>query len=942
MMRIARWASVVAVCVALYALLGFFGVPWVVRSQLPKLAAERTTGIASVDEVRFNPFTCVLELRDFELRRDARPPPLGFASLTVDFGFWRSLAGTLQFDAIGLSGPFAQVVIDREGRLNLAELFPGQGGHQATPPFHIGRLTVKRGRLGFEDLSRAEPLRQTLFPIGLELSDFSLRAEGEASPYRLTAATAAHETLTVEGRGSAAPLSTEGRLQLKNLKADTLTRYAPGRFGFVVKSGTLDLDVHYRIGGDPVRAVVGDGRLVLGQLRLADRDSGRVPVEIPSIQVLGIAANTAQRTLSIRSVESTGGRLEAALTPAGRFDLSDWLPPSGPGGPQGPMPGKEAAAWSVAVGGVTLDQYTVGFEDRRPPGPVALSFTPLRLEFKEYATNSGKPVRVALNSGLNGSGRIGVAGEVAPESRSADLAVDLEGLNLPRFQPYLDRFARLDLVKGALDVHGRVSLGWDGEKPVLGYQGDARLAGLETRLRGQDQALVSWKGLDFSDLDFQSEPARLHVADIAANGLYARIVVKPDRTLNLAEAVAPTKPEQSKEAPVGKPMAFAIDQIRLEHSQADFTDQSIQPNFSTAVQDLHGTVEGLDSKPGQSAKMRLEGQVGPYAPAKIEGKLNLFRPAQFADVHMHFSSVDMSALSPYSGKFAGYRIKMGKMSLDLDYHLKDRRLDSDNKIVLTRLVLGEPVPDSKAPDLPLHLAIALLKDSQGKIDLDLPIRGDLSKPKVSFPGLVKRVFFGLVRKAVASPFNLLAKLAGGGGGAALRYVDFSPSAAELRTEQVDQLAALAKALRERPALYLRITGVAGPERDRRALAEQDLIDRLKIAKLMEEGRPTTDPEALRATVLSQSEYQRYLARLYRRETGQTAPASDGAMRRALLDPAGVSRTRLRLLAQARTRAIRDYLVNAEGLKPDRMFPTDVRLGEGEGPLVRSELGLGAL
>ncbi|BBL77237.1 hypothetical protein MishRS11D_43350 (plasmid) [Methylomagnum ishizawai] len=150
MMRIARWALALAACVALYALLDFAGVPWWVRSELPKLVAERAGATASLGEVHFNPFTCVLELGDFELRRDARPPLLGFAGLIVDLGFWRSLGGTLQFDAIGLAEPFARIVIDREGRLNLAELFPSQVGHQATPPFHIGRLTVKQGRLDFK------------------------------------------------------------------------------------------------------------------------------------------------------------------------------------------------------------------------------------------------------------------------------------------------------------------------------------------------------------------------------------------------------------------------------------------------------------------------------------------------------------------------------------------------------------------------------------------------------------------------------------------------------------------------------------------------------------------------------------------------------------------------------------------------------------------------
>jgi hypothetical protein len=947
--RFDRWVLILAVGVGLYALLGFFAVPWLVRSQLPEAVAERTGGTASLGEVRFDPFAFVLDLRDVELRLGSEPPVLGFADLRVDLGVWESLKGVLEFDAITLAEPFVRVALDREGRLNLAEAFPRKGEAATAPPFHIDRLTIERGRLAFEDLSRAAPFRRTLSPIGLELSNFAVRAAENPASYRLDAALGAGQTLALGGTVSLEPFRAEGQVKIAHLDVRTLREYALARAGFAVPAGTVDLAARYRIGGEPARLVVREGTLDVKQLRLADRESGRVLVEIPAARVEGVEADTGPHRVVVGSMSSADGRVETWLTPEGRVNLADWLPKADPASGDTPKPEQaEKAAWSVRVDRATLDGYTVAFEDRRVSEPVKLTLAPLHLELKDYATDGGPPVRVALNGGTGGSGTLDADGTVGPDARSAELAVDLDGLDLPRFQPYLNRFARLALVKGTLDVHGRVSFRREGsELPVLGYRGDARLAGVEARLPGQDQPLASWDELAFSGLDFQSEPARLHVADIAANNLYAQIVVRPDRTLNLAQALIDSKPEKprdeaggqprpSSNKPGGKPpVPVAVDVIRLENSRTDFTDQSIQPHFSTGIQNLHGTLRGVNSKPGQSAELRLEGQVDPYAPVRIEGRLNLFRPAQFADIHMRFANVDMTTLSPYSGKFAGYRIRMGKMSLDLDYRLKNRRLDSTNHIVLNRLELGEPVPGSKAPDLPLHLAIALLKDAQGRIDLDLPVRGNLNDPRVSLPGLLGKVLRGAIRKVVAAPFSLLAGLAGAGE-EELRYVGFNPGEAELGTEQAAQLSKLGKALRERPALYLQVTGVAGPERDREALAEQDLIDRLKIAKLMEEGRPV-DAASVRATLLSRSEYERYLARLYHRETGGDADTSIEAMKRALREPGAVTRTRLRVLAQERTAAIRDYLVRSEGLKPERIFIGEVRVERGEGPRVRSEL-----
>ena len=945
-----RWGLILALCGGLYALAGFFLVPWLIRTQFPEAIGAYTGGTASVEDVRFNPFALSLEMQGFVLREPSGPTALSFGDLQVDVGFWESLKGELHLDRIRLADPFVRAAIDRQGRLNLYDLFGGRradrGGDGGLPPVGIDRFEVERGRLEFLDQSRAAPFRETVFPVSLELSDFTMQAEGAPASFRLAAHTDANVSLHLDGNLSANPLRSEGGLRLENLKVRTLWEYARDRLDFAVAGGTLDFSGRYLVEVDPLRVAVHEGKLDVSRLQLAGPVADRVLASFPSTRVRGISADSLERSFAIDSVSSRDGQLTTWLTPEGRINLASWFPEAvfgqGSSDPPGPEDRRQEN-WSVRIGDITLDQYAVSFEDRSVSAPVVLEFAPIHLALKHFSTEGSQPVQVSLKSGVNGSGRFGLDGNFRPGSQSAELAVELSRLPLPQFQPYVNRFARLDLVKGFLNLQGKLAVQMqrgDENPPVLSYRGDAAIGELEARLPGGDQPLVSWETLAFSGLDFQSEPVRLRIDDVAANRLYARVVVRPDRTLNLAQVFIQPKPEESRREAGGKPpMTIMVDMIRLENSRADFTDQSIRPNFSTGIHNLHGTIRGLNSKPGQSAELLLEGRVDPYAPVRIEGKMNLFSPTQFADIHMRFTNVDMTTLSPYSGKFAGYRIRMGKMSLDLDYQLKDQRLDSTNRIVLTRLVLGEPVTGSKAPDLPLHLAIALLKDSRGRIELNLPIRGDLSDPEVSLPGLVGKVLRGLIRKVVASPFSLLARLVGGKG-EELRYVGFSPGEAVLGNEQVEQLSKLAKGLRERPALYLKVTGVAGPERDRQALAEKNLITRLKIAKLMEEDRPI-DPESIRNAVLSRSNYERYLAKLYRQETGKEGAVSVEAMKQALLEPKSVTRTRLRLLAQERTTAIRDYLVRSEAIKPERIFVTDVQVEKGSGSLVRSELGLRA-
>jgi len=951
--RIRKWALIVALGLGLYALIGFLAVPWLIRAKLPDLVSRYTGETASVQAVRFNPFAFSLSLRGLALGGDSGAPMVRFDHLYADLGFWESLKGELNLDQITLTEPFVRVEIDRQGRSNFSDLFGRKEpdtGEGARLPLTIDHLAVEEGRLEFTDLSGTTPFRRILFPIRFELSGFTTRVKDRAAPYRLTAAIEPDEALTIAGTLSADPFRSAGTLTVRNLSAATIGEYVQDRIDFAVRRGTLDLAIEYAIDGDLAAVTLRQGTLDLEQLELADKRSNRVLVEVPGAHIQGLAANTSDRRLAVHSVVSTDGRLDTWLTPEGELNLASWFGMASDASPSGnhirPVPtnGQETS-WSVRVDEVTLNRYSVAFEDRRLPQSVNLTVSPIDLTVKNWDSGSDQPVSLTLHTGINDTGQLGVTGTMAPNAGSAELTVDLKRLPLPEVQPYVNQVVRLDVVEGFLSLDGHIALRRTGQSPpVFGYRGNAAVNEFTARLPGANQPLTSWQSLDFSGLDFQSEPARLHIADVVANQLYARVVVRPDRTLNIAQVWAGSKPEKSEVWSGDRaPMAIAVDLIRLENARADFTDRSIVPHFSTGIHDLHGTIAGLNSKPDQSAKLLLEGQVDPYAPVRIEGRLNLFSPTQFADIDMQFTNIDMTALSPYSGKFAGYRIKMGKMSLDLHYQLKDQQLDSQNEIILTHLTLGEPVESPFATDLPLHLAIALLKDSQGRIDLDLPIRGDLSNPEVSFPGLVREVIWGAVRKVVNSPFRLLARLVGGQE-EELRYVGFNPGEATLGNEQVAQLSKLANALAERPALYLQVTGVAGPGRDQRALAEQDLITQLKVAKLMEQGRPV-DAESIRGTVLSRSEYERLMAELYRDRTGRS-PLPNGesaiaAMKEELIQTESVSRVRLRVLAQERAAAIRDYLIRLEGLKPERIFITDVELEKGEGPLVRSELGLRA-
>jgi len=299
---------------------------------------------------------------------------------------------------------------------------------------------------------------------------------------------------------------------------------------------------------------------------------------------------------------------------------------------------------------------------------------------------------------------------------------------------------------------------------------------------------------------------------------YLRAVVAPDRTTNFQQVLTPSGPP---------PPAFAaastdtpevrIGRITVRDGSAWFADLSLTPSFATAIQQIEGTITNLSSIQQTGGEVQLAGKVDKYAPVTITGKIDPLGGAGRTELGLDFKSIELTTFTPYSGKFAGYRIRKGKMNLNLQYAVVGRQLKGENKLFLDQLTLGERVDSPDATHLPVRFAIALLKDRNGNIDLDIPVEGSLDDPKFSVMRIVLKVLLNLITKAVTSPFKLLGALVGGGGEESFDAVEFAPGTTELSADAVSGLDKLAKALADRPALKLEIEQTSDAAQDSSAL-----------------------------------------------------------------------------------------------------------------------------
>jgi hypothetical protein len=429
-------------------------------------------------------------------------------------------------------------------------------------------------------------------------------------------------------------------------------------------------------------------------------------------------------------------------------------------------------------------------------------------------------------------------------------------------------------------------------------------------------------------------------------------------------------------------MPVSIGAVRIVNASAHFADYSIQPNYAVAIQGLNGSVAGLSSDPRSHAKLKLEGKVDRYAPVNIEGDINLLSATAYSDIKMSFKGVEMSSVTPYSGRFAGYKIEKGKLSADLSYHIEQRKLKADHHIVIDQLQLGEKVDSPDATKLPLKLAIALLKDRNGVIDLGLPVTGSLDDPQFKLGPLIWKVVVNLLTKAATAPFALLGRLFGGG--EEMNLIDFKPGSVAIDPAGQERIASLVKAMKERPQLEVDVPMAFSPELDRPALAQHELQSRLLAlnARPGPHKKSTTADKAAgavagggtgpeggaaagaapdTAALADPAEHFTLLAAEYRQEMGKDAALPDSALaveaakkkkgetpafdpaiadlQTALLARVAVTDSSLEELGKRRAHSIQDALLAGGEIDAARVFLITTAPKNATRDVVRVEMAL---
>lgn len=887
--RLIILAAASAAILAVYAAAGFWLVPKILRGKVESFASETYGRTAVIGEIRFNPFTFELEVDGFNFPDADGELLASFEKLLVNLelsSLWRVGAS---FKEISIDRPYIRPVIRTDGALNFADLakpFPEQP--EPTEPEEPPRLFIElfrmtEGHAHFEDRTLATPYATDFRPLSFELRDFST-ITGSDNAYDLRASAGTGAALEWSGNFSLAPLVSAGRFKFTNIDLTRHWGYGREQAGFDVSSGTVGFDGDYDFSAGQAGTQLTFNLSELGIDEFGIRRIGEDTdtARFARLTLANFAFNLAKNAASVEQVRVDGGSLQVWRGADGEVNLTQLTQPAGEvpepaaAPATAPAPAESASPFVFSAPDIELQGLVVLVEDRQVEPAIKLMLDPFRLHITGFSTAPGTTIGIVAETKIDQSATLNADLKFAMDEGKLEGNGQLAGFDMSVIQPYLDRYTRMDLLEGLLNADLALTLLADGG---LAANGTIQVDRLRTVDKAQQDDFIKWERLRAEGFSYDGRTAELAIKTLRMRAPYARVIITADETINIVEIMTPANPAPAynpsvqvatETGPPPQETKIRIDTVAMENASLNFADFWIQPNYAVSIEQLNGSIVGLSSEETSRATLDLEGKVDRYAPATIAGTVNLLSAALYTDINLKFAGVDLTSVTPYSGRFAGYKIEKGKLSVDVTYHVENRALEAKQKFVIDQLQLGDKVESPDAVSLPLKLAVALLKDKNGVIDIDLPMTGSLDDPKFRLGPLIWKAVLGLLTKIATAPFALIGSLFGGG--PEVSFVEFDPGATTLDPAGQEKMATVHKALVERPALQVDVPMAFSAELDGGLVAKQALeSDLAKLAggqKKLLGGRP--DAEETAAMLADPEERFELLAKQFRADAGAEA------------------------------------------------------------------------
>lgn len=952
--------------------------PRLVQRYLPGWLAEHYGLQLTLGEIDVGVRTPSLTLGATALLDAKQQPIIRFEQLFITPNLqasWQQKGVVLS--AVTLTKPMVllQRLTDKKGdvRLNLTDALatllapaPSPEPETASAPLlvDIASIAVTDGHVRYQDQrKKSEP--GWLPPLNLEkvtLKLDNLRTEANhPTAYQLSAAINGKSSLAAHGKLDVMSGMGQGKVSLKQVDLKPFAPLWTPYLKLDLAKGHANAEVEYQLkeGKQGVLWQLSKGKLTLDNWQLK-KHKGDEFARFGQLALSDLAVDGQKQSLQIGKITLQQPLLKATLNPQQELDLADLLIEQAPAKPvkgadtanevannAAPKSAQQAKTagngkkhmpdkpWQWQIKQIAIFKGDLTLTESSSGKPQARQLSGLKLALGPLGSKGEQPSKLTLATQFNQSSPLAFDGQLtlSPFTLSGD--INQQELPLTLAQPYLADLVRIKVQNGLLSSKTRLDLATtaQGDLSKLTLQGGLDVNGLKVVDRADNQRLLEFNTLALTGLTYDGISQQMRIKDIALNKPFARIEINEDGTTNLQQLLLPqpaaAKSTEAKAGSKAPDFRFTIDQLRTEQGNLRFADRSLSQDFVADIASLGGQSRHISNIPGQRSDLAFNGKVDRYAPVTIRGGTNLLVANPILDIAVAFHNLELTTFTPYSGTYAGYAIDKGQLSMKLHYKLEGNRLEGDNDITIKKLQLGEKIKSDQAKDLPLGLAIALLSDANGVIQMNLKVKGDLDQPDFSIGNIFWDVLGNTLSKAITSPFSLLASLADGTED--LDELPFLPGDPDLTPTQQEKLVKLAQALKDRPKLSMNIRGKVNFNEERPILQRQKL-ERV-LAKL-------TGNQADLDLLEQDPALQEALAQAYEERFGEDLEDladrlhldEESAALRAqavilLRDQQLITAKSLRNLAMRRAQNTKEFLVDSQGIAPERLFVLDSQVKE---------------
>lgn len=915
--------------------LGYVPLPLQFKLASAKLDSKLTLDFAQAkDQPPSIKLAGQLSVRQLQMQQLDGSPLLAWDNATLDIARLEPLQQRYQMQKLLLQQPAVQLQRNRQGQLNLVQAFTLPAGKpqpvkaevktntktEKAPAlqFSLQQLQLQQGQVSWQDAGNGFATEFT--PINAQLDQFELKP-GHPAHFKLQLQTSQQEQLAANGQFRLQPFSLQGELQLQQL---ALAHYAPllrPHLPLRISQGRLDIGGKLDFAGDKLQ--LQQLALALSKLQLLPPQGNKAILALDELKLADGRLDLQQQQLEMGQLSSSGLQLQLKRDAQGQIDWQQWL--------QGKQqqPGKAAPGkpWNWHIGQLTLDNYALNFDDEQPVQPASIKLSQLQLKAQDIGPKQSIPLE--LRTRINRSGNVVVSGKMQLQPLSGDMKLQLSGIDLLPLQPYFTEKLNISLTRGQMNAAGQLRFAQDNNF-TGSYQGNVSIDKLASIDKKYGQDFLNWKTLQISGIKASDKQAQIE--QISLSDFYSRLLVNADGRLNLLDIA--TKPEEpvhtaatsNATAPVAssekpEPFPLEIKKVKLSGGNIQFSDYFIRPNYSANMTQIGGSIAGLSTRADSRASMELLGSVNNNAQFSLAGNLNPLAKELYLDIKAGIKGFEMIPASPYSGKYAGYGIQKGKLSMEISYFVENNHLKAQNHLFVDQFTFGDKTDSPEATSLPVQLAVSLLQNRKGEIDINLPIEGSLDDPELKVGRIVVQMLKNLLEKALTAPFALLT----GGGSEELSYIDFEPGSSKLTAAAESKLETLAKALNDRPSLKLEIAGQSDLVADANGLKKLALEQKVRAQKLKHMahlGQASDD-----TLKISAEEYPALLKAAYKAEdfkkprnmVGLPKDLPVAEMEALMLANIDVQPDDLRQLANRRAFAAKNALLKTKQVEDARLF-----------------------